>query len=457
MTHSHDMKVFKSQSPLLRYGSVLLLLLASYVAFAFLSCLTSGGAVRHHVARSVARGDLQSDYPNAFFPAKQTQMDNFTDALIVMQAYCLSRDSIVQSAMLLPRLSYGAAPQTTCLQQAMQDVPGNIVTYPRYWHGSTFLTRCLLAFFSYQDIRLLLYLVSSLLLAWLLVRLWKVDGWVPAVAVTASFALMYGFVIQLSIQFFPVLALSLIGSLLACKYVRQPGKMAMTLFVIGSLTAYFDLLTTPLLTLGLPLALYCYLGGRASLSTAPAVSVAAAGGGAVLSSGAQEEPPFGKALARLAGMGLLWAVGYGVTWFCKWLIATLLTPANVFKDAFSQASERTGDYAENVWELADFSRWTAITSNAGLMPYKFLLLAAVALLVLAALRFNRKGWKTSLLLFGVALLPYAWYFVLANHSYLHWWFTFRTQLVTMVALLLSLANLVDWPRLRPKCKREMRA
>lgn len=432
--------MFQKSSPLLRYGGVLLLLLACYLLFAFASCLVSDSAVRRHVAHSVERGDLQSDYPRAFFPCKQTQMDNFTDALIISQAYSLTHDSIVRRTMLLPRTVYGDSAQTTCLRQVVAGVPGSTVDYPRYWHGSTFLMRFLLSLFTYQSIRMLLYLISSLLLAWLMVRLWRMDGWVPVAAVTASFALMYGFVMQFSIQFFPVLTLALTGSLLACRYVRQPQKMALALFVIGSLTAYFDLLTTPLLTLGMPLLLYCYISGRQAAQPLPAT----ASGAATLDNAGQ---PFGAALATMAGMGLLWAAGFGITWFCKWLLASLLTPTNVFKDAFSQMATRAGDQAENVWELADFSRWTAITSNAGLIPYKFLLIAIAALIVLATIRCNRKGWKTSLLLLLVALLPYAWYFALANHSYLHWWFTFRTQIITVAALLLAAANLVDWPRL----------
>jgi hypothetical protein len=36
-----------------------------------------------------------------------------------------------------------------------------------------------------------------------------------------------------------------------------------------------------------------------------------------------------------------------------------------------------------------------------------------------------------------------WYFFAANHSYLHNWFTFRAQAVSIAALLLAMMQFVD--------------
>jgi hypothetical protein len=444
------MKFLNTKAPLARYCYVFALLLVCYLAFAFVACLLPGGAIRHHAARSVEYGDLHGDYPRAVLPLKQAQMDNFTDALIINQACCISRDSLWRCMMLLPRADYGVIDQTTNLQQMLQGEDGQHITYPRYWHGSTFFMRFLLALFAYPTIRLVLYFLSSLLLIWLLLWLWRLDGWVPVVAVSTAFTLMYGFVMQFSIQFFPVLALSLIGSLLVCKYLHEPTRVAVSLFVIGSLTAYFDLLTTPLLTVGLPLTLFCYLNGRAQQGLSLCNKSTSIGLNSNISAEKSRQQPFGKGLAQLTGLGAIWAVGFALTWFCKWLIASLSTPVNVFRDAFSKVSERAGGQSENVWELADFSRWSAITSNANFLPYKFLIIALIVLVVLAFIHYNKGGWKSSLLLLFLAALPYAWYFALANHSYQHWWFTYRNQIFTMTALLLAAANLVDWNKLCTK-------
>ena len=80
--------------------------------------------------------------------------------------------------------------------------------------------------------------------------------------------------------------------------------------------------------------------------------------------------------------------------------------------------------------------------------YSFhLLLAAffaslAVFIVLAVRRFDSRGWTRAALLLVVMLLPYAWYFAAANHSYLHWWFTYRAQGVSVCALLLAVAALI---------------
>ena len=42
----------------------------------------------------------------------------------------------------------------------------------------------------------------------------------------------------------------------------------------------------------------------------------------------------------------------------------------------------------------------------------------------------------------VAAYPYLWYLVLANHSQIHFWYTYRAQLVTMFGLLMFGAGIL---------------
>lgn len=448
-------KIISTKSTLLRYCEVFVLMLACYLSFAFVACLMPNGKIQHHVTRSMEKGDLQSDYPHAILPIKQAQMDNFTDALILNQAYCINRGNLLNSMMLLPRADYGMVDQTANLQHLLQGESGQqMITYPRYWHGSTFLMRYLLVVFDYPAIRLILYILSSLLFAVLLLALWKTDGRIAVMAVITSFLLLYGFVMQFSIQFFPVLALALIGSIVVCRWLYNPGKVSLCLFIVGSLTAYFDLLTVPLLTFGLPITLFCYFRGRMRQTALMAANSAANEKIISVSFLSHGQYPFGKDIVQATRMGLAWAVGFGLTWISKWLIATLTTPVNVFLDAFGKVSERAGAQSDNVWGLADFSRWHAVTSNAQLLPYKVLIIIILLLALLAIVRFNKKGWKTSLLLLGISLLPYVWYFVVANHSYQHWWLTYRAQMFSVTALLLAMANIVDWPILLHKTRIE---
>ena len=45
----------------------------------------------------------------------------------------------------------------------------------------------------------------------------------------------------------------------------------------------------------------------------------------------------------------------------------------------------------------------------------------------------------------IAGYPYIWYMVLANHCQVHFWFTYRAQLVTLFGLLLFIVSILKRP------------
>ena len=63
-------------------------------------------------------------------------------------------------------------------------------------------------------------------------------------------------------------------------------------------------------------------------------------------------------------------------------------------------------------------------------------------------------WKTGkkalalLPLMLIACIPYVWYFILANHSWIHGYFTYRVQIVTLFAGGVMLCFLWGWRRER---------
>lgn len=406
----------------MRYIKTFFLLLAACLLFGIAACLLPDKPIQRHIVQTNQMGDLWYDYVTAGIPQIQCRQDNFTDNLILNQAWHLSSDSLLTSLLLVPRSS-GPEPldQANCLYRLIQGEHHHIHHYPRYWHGSTFLMRFLLLFADYPSIRLWFFLISSLLMIVLAVTLSRLLGLWAACSSLLGILLLYPFVQQLSIQFFPVLALMLVGSLLICRHFRDRGTSTLILFILGSLTCYFDLLTTPLLTLGFPLMLFLLLSSRL------------------------DPRPAGHQVSRLGLMSIVWTAGYALTWLAKWLLATLFTSENVFQDGFSQAALRSG--------ADELSRFQAVTDNWVLMPLSVLFPILALLLVLVILKPRREGLSASLMLLAVSLLPYLWYICLSNHSHEHFWFTYRSQMVTLSAWFLALSNLIDWSRI---CRRSAR-
>ena len=195
----------------LPYLKVFGLLLAAYLFFAAGSYLVPQSAVERHVVRTIECGDLASDKPRAFLPRLQCRMDNYTDALILNQAYTLRSESLVDGIMLLPRLTCERLPFEELRVVVGMDTVGTVstATYARYWHGNTFLARYLLFFWDYPTIRMLLYILSSLLMLCCGVLLWRRRGWQLAVAVGLGLLCTYVFMMQFSLQLSMVLFIAL--------------------------------------------------------------------------------------------------------------------------------------------------------------------------------------------------------------------------------------------------------
>ena len=396
--------------PVVRYLVVFAALIAGYLLFGAGAWLMPDQAVQRHVRETLDKGDFDSDQPRAVLPLlPQTRMDNFSDAIILNQAYVMREEGFRTGVLSVPR--WGEVPLLPyeALRAGVNGEETYIRHYARYWHGNTFLARYLLVFYDYVDIRLLLYIVSTLLMVWCGATLWRRQGWQTALAVMFGLAVCYAFVMQFSMQFAPVLIIALAGMIA----ISRGCNAMMTAFVVGSLTCYFDLLTAPLLTLGALL---------------------------VVQADMRSEEKVWRGWWKTCRMVLLWGAGFAGTWVAKWVVATLFTSENVLADGFKNTFIRTAG-------LDDVTRWDAVGANVELLPWMYIAPVLALLAALAAVRFNGKGWRKAVQLLPVVVLPWVWYLAVANHSYLHSWFTFRAQAASVAAMVLAVAAMVDWNKL----------
>jgi hypothetical protein len=392
-----------------RFVAVFVVLIASFMLFATLSCWMPDRAIQKHVSQAALTLHKNGIYPNAMIDKVACRQDNFTDAIILNQIFCIDRSHPLKSAMSAVRGCTdnpfdvtGALLKTTRYEQDIKPI-----TYPRYWHGNTFLFRFLLSFMSYSNLQWLMFAVSTLLLIFFVICYYPRAGIWNTLAFVLSWLLVYGFVMQFSMQFFPVLALALICSILIIPHDDNPAYIAMLLFIIGCLTCYFDLLTTPLLTFGWPLAVWISLQRSSTINLK-------------------------DSLLQITGWGALWGTGYGLTFASKWALGSWILKTNVLQDAADQVAYRMTS--------SDFTRWDAVTQNFSMLPLSMLLTVLILLCILMVLRFRAQGGTKALLLLMTALLPYVWYLLVANHSYLHAWFTYRLQAVSIAALLMAILS-----------------
>ncbi|MBP3254409.1 MAG: hypothetical protein J6M30_07865 [Bacteroidales bacterium] len=405
----------------LSYVKVFCILIVSFLLFGVAACMMPDKTVQKNITRTVEQGDLWSDYSKVFTTRESCKLDNFTDALILNQAYCLDKKHMKESLLLLPKEEFKGTQS-----QTLHGLTENGVThldggYSRYWHGNTFMVRILLTMGAYPGIRILFYIVSSLLFVLLCGKLYKKTGYKTLLAYVAGFTLCNFFVMQFSVQFFPSLFLALTGSLLMLKYFECRKKSCMLFFVFGALTTYFDLLTTPVLSLGIMLCTWLCM--TASVRSAD----------------------LKKDLGSIVSFSLLWAVGYGVTWFTKWLLTNLFTDHNTIQNAVQETLFRSSTQE-------GYTRWDAVSANTALVPWLYVIIIALVILVPFVVRMVKRKpavsagktqWQYGVMFLIIAAIPYLWFLFAANHSYVHSWFTYRIQIVSLTGVLLALASFTD--------------
>ena len=403
----------------IRYIVAFFALIVLYLLFAFSAVYLPDGRIKRSVEKSVEMGDIKTDYPRAIVNKEVCRMDTYTDALILNQVYYSSKQNAVNTVMMVPCLG-DENDQTEWLQQVVTGTVEPVHNYPRYWHGTTCLTRWLMLFCGrYANLQLILFYTSSIALFLLFFLLCKKRKTALAVCLFISMLLLKTYSAQFSLHIWPVLLIAVVATTLSL-FIKSHDKQLMLLFITGSMTAYFDLMTTPLLTLGVPLLV-------------------------ILSDEEIQQESVFTIVKKIFFLSLLWGIGFAFTWAAKWVIATWVTGANVIADAIGTSLYRVNG---DIPYMPSYTVWDALNANLSKCPWGLILAVVVALVAMACFAFKKKGIKMAMVYFIVAMFPIVWYVVISNHSAVHCWFTYRLLIVTVAGLLMAAASLIDWNRIK---------
>ena len=308
-------------------------------------------------------------------------------------------------------------------------------SYARYWHGYVVILRPLFMFGTIILVRYLEMFILGILLCLVFSEIHKKIGLCAAVSFLVSLVAVYFYVVPLSTQHAPNFIIMLAACLFLLRHAASLSdkNLAVFFFLIGMFTNFFDLLTTPLLTVGMPAA--------------------------VLFSLELQAPQFGRSapsVKRLIRFVFYWGVGYALCWAAKWVLATVVLKENIIADAISQAVYRTvGGANSEGGPQTDTNPFHVILQNLRqLVPDEPPSVTAKSVYILAGTAFTayvgylwisrRKGGYRRVAFSQLApflllaVSPFVWYSVLANHSGLHDWFTYRIMALTIFSLLLFL-------------------
>ncbi|WP_172145956.1 hypothetical protein [Bifidobacterium panos] len=150
-------------------------------------------------------------------------------------------------------------------------------------------------------------------------------------------------IVAVSLQYSHVFWIMLVAVIWLCRGKHSREAMLLAFFVIGSATNYIDLLSAPVLTLVVPMAVALVLNFTAE--SADEISAC-------------------RFLTFPVLGAMNWGFGYAFTWVAKWSLSTLIIGKNVFADAMKQAAFRShgaadgnpnmrptfGDAMQRIWQ-----------------------------------------------------------------------------------------------------------
>lgn len=280
-------------------------------------------------------------------------------------------------------------------------------------HGYLTVLKPLLYLFDYGDIRGILKFTGLALLIWICVFLEKIhmSRFIPAFV--AAMACMEFHTIGMSMQYTWVFIISMSFSIYILKKTQGIKKKQVTsllFLVIGMTTSYFDFLTYPLFALGIPLLFWT-----------------------ICMKGTENEA---RLLLLTVKNSVYWAAGYIGMWVEKWILCTILTGENLFADAMHSVMIRSGSNVSG----KTIGYWDVVYKNIMVIakyPYVLAVLAAaVIIFFVCGTKCTRGVSKEAFLTYlYIAALPFGWYMISVNHSYIHSFMTYKSLSITVFALL----------------------
>ena len=353
-----------------------------------------------------------------------SQLDLFTDALMLLiSGFKNEKPAYVES--LLNRSYFIGGDPTQRLREVYNKdhVEGKQTFssghYARYWHGYTSILKPMLYSNLYGDIRTINMCIQIILFAFFCLLLAKKQAY-NLIAISISFWLFLNPVSTiLTLQFSSVITVTFLALIFLLLYFEKiaysTSRLALYFTIIGVVINFFDLLTFPLVSLGIPLLFYIHLRFISEINLIEAI----------------------KTIFLCCWS---WLLGFGGMWAGKWVLASIVTEHNIVMDAYNAILHRSSNHSDtwkfDFFEVVQF-QFRSIDSNV------LFLLGIVAFSMFLFKTFSRHyklhiDYKKNILYLIVLLLPFIWYKILPNHSHIHHFFTYRNLSIFISSILFVL-------------------
>lgn len=380
----------------------MILIAVFFLSMTLVYCIPTSW-IQDNVEKSLAVMETEGERPMYAFYRHSAIVDNHTDMLMY--------ESLIQN-----RDYYNPVQASVSINQ-----------YPRYWHGYQVILRPLTVIFQVQELRYLGMMLFYILFFWSAWLIGQKTKPVNAILYVVTIASAYLGAVATCFQYLTTFFVLFVSLIVLLKYYdkEKPVNLMMYFFVVGMAENFFDFLTYPIITLGIPLILLLWLRVR------------------------DMKADFKENFWFMFRSSLFWGLGYALTWIAKWGITTVVLGVRYFWRTMSVVQYRLeGSEDEPLDRIGTIRKnlkaWLNV-QDEGLISWSkvvlLILIIAVILMIWKKLK-DRKTISAYLPILFVAAYPYIWYLVMSNHSQIHYWYTYRAQLVALFGVLIFISGIL---------------
>lgn len=405
----------------IKYIIIFLITICVLVALLVLSALIPKNIIINNLnksseylktVRGINRRTISKDYETIHY---------YADSILLNIILNIDSNNPIQSVFEAKYYEYKRADVNDDFINAIENGYEANQQYIRYWHGTTAILRPLLICFSINQIYIINQIVFGILVVTLFVLLFRKDK-LLSIVFLISFLITTMYITTKCIEYYSTVLIMLIASIIAVLTEKKGNKNLYILFFIsGILTCFFDFLTTETLTILIPLLIVLLIRYKEN----------------------RLKDFKSELLFLILSLGL-WGIGYVATWFAKWILASLILKINAVdyvKDNLMLRINWNGNRKIDNEVIKN----TLLQNIRVLRPINSLKIKSVYITIFTIIGIaitlqgvnhldKKNNWINYLLLI-IGIIPYIRYCFLVNHSYNHYFFTFRAQLATIIALL----------------------
>lgn len=407
------------------------------VSLLFITALIPRSAIQKNMEKSAEYYDehiLFDHVNNHVFVSRQ---DNYADCILTNIIYNINDKDLLKSVVSAKYYENEDGITNESFSYAVKnDVEPN-VDYSRYWHGSMVILRPLFVLFDISGVRMTLGIIILIFTILFEILMIKNKYYVFAVSyligLFATAMWMTAFCVEYATT---ILVLAVELPIVFLMLEKKDANLYKILLCAGVVTAFVDFLTTETLTFTMPFLLYVIYKEKNGL----------------LKSFKEEISIFIKA-------GLSWVSGYALMQLAKWMLAMAVLGPGAFVDALKQAGLRmnglsTMGNVQGAQKVSFYEQITgAIWRNVGnLLPFKDTMkqssvMAFITLIIVLTISiwylFRTKNDNCMFIMLLILMaIPFVRFVALNNHSYIHFFFTYRALLVSVTAWIYAMAWLI---------------